>query len=177
MILQNSVSIYHIGLHRCEQSIILLLFVFLLGLFAYIVKSNKYQQYLLIFLTIIFIPIATIFGRRYFIEMIVASVIFWFVYRKENIFRVKYLTVGLVLICTFFVFSNLFQAYRSVFQTVGKIEISKLENPLSAALNYNLTLINFTKRPGTWEFNFLVINNQLDKNWNDHQRKINPGRP
>ena len=138
-------------------------FCVFMGLFAYIVKSNKYQQYLLILLTIIFIPIATIFGRRYFIEMIVSSVIFWFAYKKENIFRVKYLTVGLVLICTLFVFSNLFQAYRSVIQTVGKIEISKLENPLSAALNYNLTLINFTNRPGTWEFNFLVINNQLDK--------------
>jgi len=139
-------------------------FCVFLSLFAYIVKSNKHQQYLLIFLTVLFIPIATIFGRRYFIEMIVTAVIFWFVYKKINIFRLKYLSVGLVLICAFFVFSNLFQAYRSVFQSVGKIEMNKLENPLSAALNYKLTLTNFTKRPGTWEFNFLVINNQLERN-------------
>ena len=38
-----------------------------------------------------------------------------------------------------------------------------MENVFSAALNYNLTLTNFTKRPGTWEFNFLVIDNQLNK--------------
>jgi len=138
-------------------------FCVFMSLFAYIVKSNKYQQYLLIILTIVFIPISTIFGRRYFIEMIVASVIFWFVYKKENIFRLKYLTTGLILVCTFFVFSNLFQAYRSVFQSVGKIEINKLDNPFSAALNYNLTIKNFACRPGTWEFSFLVINNQLNR--------------
>jgi len=138
-------------------------FCVFISLFAYILKSNKCQKYLLIFLTIIFIPIATVFGRRYFIEMIIASVIFWFAYRKENIFKAKYLTVAVGVICIFFIFSNLFQAYRPVIQSVGKIEISKLESPLSAAFNYNLTLINFTYRPGTWEFNFLVINNQLDK--------------
>ena len=64
-----------------------------LSLFAYIVQSTNYKRYILIILTIIFVPIATIYGRRYFIEIIVASVVFWFVYRKENIFRVRYLTV------------------------------------------------------------------------------------
>ena len=134
-----------------------------LSLFAYIVQSIKYQRYILIILTVIFVPIATIYGRRYFIEIIVASVIFWFVYRKENIFRLKYLTVGLVLLGAFFLFSNLFQAYRSIFQVVGKVEINKLENPISAALDFNLTIQNLTERPGTWEFNFLVINNQLNR--------------
>jgi hypothetical protein len=134
-----------------------------LSLFAYIVQSTNYKRYILIILTIIFVPIATIYGRRYFIEIIVASVVFWFVYRKESIFRVRYLTVGLLLIGTFFLFSNLFQAYRSIFQVVGKVEISKLKNPFSAALDFNLTLQNLTKRPGTWEFNFLVINNQLNR--------------
>ena len=148
-------------------------FCVFLGLFAYIVNSDKRQQYLLIFLTIIFIPIATIYGRRFFIGMIISAVIFWFVYQKENIFRLKYLTVGLVLVCTFFVFSNLFQSYRSVFQTVGKIEISKLENPLAAALNYELTLMNFVRRPGTWEFNFLVINHQLERDGMTTNGKVN----
>ncbi|MCX6166193.1 MAG: hypothetical protein NTU73_15260 [Ignavibacteriae bacterium] len=72
------------------------------------------------------------------------------------------MTVGLVLLGAFFLFSNLFQAYRSIFQVVGKVEINKLKNPFSAAVDFNLTLQNLTKRPGTWEFNFLVINNQLN---------------
>jgi hypothetical protein len=134
-----------------------------LCLFAYIVQSIKYQRYILIILIVIFVPISTIYGRRYFIEIIIVSVIFWFVYRKENIFRLKYLTVGLVLLGIFFLFSNLFQAYRSIFQVVGKVEINKLVNPISAALDFNLTIHNFTERPGTWEFNFLVINNQLNR--------------
>lgn len=134
-----------------------------ISLFAYIVQSIKYRKYILILLTVVFVPIATIYGRRFFIEIIITSVIFWFVYRKENIFRLRYLTVGLVLIVAFFLFSNLFQAYRSIFQVVGKVEISKLTNPFSAALDFNLTLKNLTERPGTWEFNFLVINNQLNR--------------
>jgi len=138
-------------------------FCVFISLFSYIVQSKNYQRYILVVLTVIFVPIATIYGRRYFIEIIVASVIFWFVYIKENIFRLRYLTVGLVLVAAFFLFSNLFQAYRSIFQVVGKVEFIKLENPFSAALDYHLTIQNLTKRPGTWEFNFLVINNQLNR--------------
>jgi hypothetical protein len=134
-----------------------------LCLFAYIVQSIKNQQYLFIILTVIFVPISTIYGRRYFIEIVIASVIFWFVYRKENIFRLRYLTVGFILLATFFLFSNLYQAYRSIFQVVGKVEINKLMNPISAAFDFNLTIQNLTKRPGTWEFNFLVIDNQLTR--------------
>lgn len=134
-----------------------------LCLFAYIVQSAKTQRYLFLILTIIFVPIATVYGRRYFIEIIVAAVIFWFVYRKENIFRLRYLTIGFILLGTFFLFSNLFQAYRSIFQVVGKVEINKLPNPLSAAFDFNLTLQNLAKRPGTWEFNFLVIDHQLTR--------------
>jgi hypothetical protein len=46
---------------------------------------------------------------------------------------------------------------------VGQVEINKLMNPLSAAFDFNLTIQNLTKRPGTWEFNFLVIDNQLTR--------------
>jgi hypothetical protein len=138
-------------------------FCVFISLFGYIAQSNKNQRYLFIILMVFFVPITTIFGRRYFVEMIVASAIFWFAYRRENIFRLRYLTVGLVLVCTFFMFSNLFQAYRSIFQVVGKVEVNKLTNPISAALDFSLTIENLTRRPGTWEFNFLVINNQLNR--------------
>ena len=148
-------------------------FCIFVSLFAYIVQSKISQRYIFIILTVIFVPIATIYGRRYFIEIIVASVILWFVHRKENIFRLRYLTVGLVLIGAFFLFSNLFQAYRSIFQVVGKVEINKLVNPFSAALDFNLTIQNLTKRPGTWEFNFLVINNQLNRTGMTTNGKVN----
>jgi hypothetical protein len=148
-------------------------FCVFISLFGYIAQSNKHKRYLFIILMLFFVPIATIFGRRYFVEMIVASVIFWFVYRRENIFRLRYLTVGLALLCTFFLFSNLFQAYRPIFQSVGKVELNKLTNPISAALDFSLTIKNLTKRPGTWEFNFLVINNQLHRTGMTTNGRIN----
>jgi hypothetical protein len=46
---------------------------------------------------------------------------------------------------------------------VGNVKIKELDNPISKALDFNLTIKNFRERPGTWEFNFLVINNQLNK--------------
>lgn len=139
-------------------------FCIFLGLFGNLVKAKGYQQYVWIILTIIFIPIVTIYGRRFFIDMIGASVIFWFVYRKENIFRLKYLAVGLITILAFFVFSNLYQTYRAdVFMNEGPVRWQKLKNPLTAAFNFNSTINNLKARPGTWEFNFLVFNHQLNK--------------
>jgi hypothetical protein len=169
---QSSVAICHIGIHRCERSIPASLFV-LLCLFAYIVQSiNNNERNLLIILTVILFQLRQ-FMVEIFIEIVIASVIFWFVYRKENIFRLRYLTVGFILLTTFFLFSNLYQAYRPIFQVVGKVEINKLVNPLSAAFDFNLTIQNLTKRPGTWEFSFLVIDNQLAKPGMTTNGKVN----
>jgi len=140
-----------------------LAFLTFLGLFSNILKSKGYRLYVWILLTILFIPIVTIYGRRFFLAMIVAAAIFWFVEKRKNIFQLKYLKVTLVLVCGFFLFSNLFQAYREVFQAVGPVNLDKLKNPFEAAINFNATINNLKKRPGTWEFNFLVLNNQFSK--------------
>ena len=140
-----------------------LAFLIFLGLFSHILKSKGYHQYVWIILTILFVPIVTIYGRRFFLAMIVAAAIFWFVEKRKNIFQLKYLKVTLVLVCGFFLFSNLFQAYREVFQAVGPVNLEKLKNPFEAAINFNATINNLKKRPGTWEFNFLVLNNQFSK--------------
>jgi len=66
------------------------------------------------------------------------------------------------LLCAFFIFSNLFQAYRNVFQSVGQVKLENLENPISAALNFKPTIDNLKLRSGTWEFNFLVFNYQFN---------------
>lgn len=135
-----------------------------LGLFANVVKSRGYQQYLWILLTIIFAPIVALYGRRFLLNILVLSVMFWFIYKKEDIFRLKYITVGLVTIAVFFIFSNVYQTYRfKVFITEGPVQWSKLPNPFTAALNFSSTLNNLKARPGTWEFNFLVINHQLNE--------------
>ena len=140
-----------------------LAFLIFLGLFSNILKSKGYSQYGWIILTILFVPIVTIYGRRFFLAMIIAAAIFWFVEKRNNIFKLKYMKVILVLVCGSFLFSNLFQAYREVYQTVGPVNLEKLKNPFEAAINFNATINNLKMRPGTWEFNFLVLNNQFSK--------------
>jgi hypothetical protein len=151
----------------------LLSFLVFLGLITNILMSKGYHRYVWIILTIFFVPIVTIFGRRLFLAMIVAAAIFWFVEKRENIFQLKYLKVGLALVCGFFLFSNLFQAYRQVFQRVGQVNLEELQNPLAAALNFKATLKNLTLRPGTWEFDFLVFNNQFSKSGMTTNGRIN----
>jgi hypothetical protein len=133
-----------------------------IGLCSEIINSQKYQRYLWILLTVIFVPIVTIFGRRYFVNMIVIAVIFWFVYKEQYIFRLKYLGVAVGLLCTFFLFSNVFEAYRNILQTVGQVNSNNYKNILTAAANMKSTVSNLRARPGTWEFDFLVLNHQFN---------------
>ena len=72
----------------------LLAFFVFFGLFANLVTARKYRRLAWIILTIIFALIATIYGRRYFIEMLITSVIFWFAYAKINLLRWRVLNTG-----------------------------------------------------------------------------------
>jgi hypothetical protein len=139
-----------------------LAFCTFIGLCSELINSQKYQRYLWILLTIVFVPIVTIFGRRYFVNMIVIAVIFWFVYKEKYIFRLKYLGVAVALLCTFFVFSNVFEAYRNILQTVGHVKSSNYKNILIAAVNMKSTVANLKARPGTWEFDYLVLSHQFN---------------
>ena len=60
-------------------------------------------------------------------------------------------------------FSNIYQAYRYDLQAVGQIDLAKFKNPFKAAINFDATLENLKARPGTWEFDYLVFNQQYSK--------------
>jgi hypothetical protein len=132
-------------------------------LFSIILKSSRFHRYLLIILIVFFVPMVTLFGRRYFLNMILIAALFWFIYNQENIFRLKFLGVAVALICAFFLFSNIYQGYRSVLRTVGQMDSQKYRSLFKAMTNINVTLKNLVQRPGTWEFDFLVFDNQLNK--------------
>jgi len=135
-----------------------------LGLFGNIVKSRKCPQLFWSILTVILILSITIYGRRFLVNMIVVWVIFWLVYHKKSIFRLRYVTISLLLVGVLFIFSNIYQTYRNNFLfKEGQINVNKLENPFLAALNYHSTIHNFKIRAGTWEFNFLVFDQQINK--------------
>ena len=96
--------------------------------------------------------------------MIVIWVICWLLFNKESIFRLRYVIATLLLVVGLFIFSNIYQTYRSeIFFTEGKVDTKKIENPFSAAMNYHSTIHNFQMRAGTWEFNYLVFNQQINK--------------
>ncbi|MFA5109846.1 MAG: hypothetical protein WC443_00420 [Desulfobaccales bacterium] len=150
-----------------------LAFAVFLGVFSNIIKSKGYQQYVWIILTIIFVPVVAIYGRRLFVDIMVSGAIFWFVAKEKNIFQLKYVKVGLGLILAFFLVSNIFQSYRDVFQKVGQVNWEKLKNPLAAALDFSTTLTNFAQRPGTWEFSYLVFDHQIKQNGMTSNGKAN----
>lgn len=134
-----------------------------LGLLGNVVKSIKFAQLLWSTLTGILVVAITIYGRRFLVNMIVVWVVFWLIYKKESMFRFKYVTVGLLLVGVFFLFSNFYQTYRTdILFKAGEVNARRLENPILAALNYHSTIRNLQMRAGTWEFNFLVFNQQIN---------------
>jgi hypothetical protein len=141
----------------------LLAFLVCLGLISSWLKSQGYHKYIWLILTLGFLPVITLYGRRFLLAMIIVWTILWLMEKNKDKFSMKYLVVGLLSVLAFFLFSNTYQAYRSDFQTVGQVDLAKLKNPFIAALNFNATLENFKDRPGTWEFNFLVFNHQHSK--------------
>ena len=141
----------------------LLAFLVCLGLISSLLKSQGYYKYVWLILTVGFLPVITLYGRRYFLAMIIVWAILWLMEKNKDRFSMKYLVVGLLSVLVFFLFSNIYQAYRYDFQAVGQVDLAKLKNPFTASINFDATLENFKARPGTWEFNFLVFNQQHSK--------------
>jgi hypothetical protein len=131
-----------------------------LGLISSLLKSKKYLKYVWFILTISFLPMVVLYGRRFFLAVIIIWAILWLVETRKDVFLLKYLAGGLLMALVFLLCSNIFQAYRGDFQAVGQVKLEKLKNPFTAAINFEATLNNLKARPGTWEFNFLVFNHQ-----------------
>jgi hypothetical protein len=140
-----------------------LAFLVCLGLLSCLIKSQGYHKYVWLILTLGFVPVVTLYGRRFILAVIIIWVILWLLEKRHDIFLMKYLVVGILMVLVFFLCSNIYQAYRDNFQAVGQFNLAKLKNPVAAALNFEATLNNLKARPGTWEFNFLVFDNQFSK--------------
>jgi hypothetical protein len=141
----------------------LLGFLVCLGLISSLLKSQTYHKYLWLILAVGFLPVVTLYGRRFLLSMIIVWAICWLMEKRKNIFSMKSMLVGFLLVLTCILFSNIYQAYRYNFQAVGKVDVAKLKNPFTAALNFEATLKNLKLRPGTWEFDYLVFSQQYSK--------------
>jgi len=141
----------------------LLSFLVCLGLISSLIKSQGYHKYVWLILTLGFFPVVTLYGRRFIVAVIIIWAILWLMEKKQDAFLLKYLVVGLLSVSGFFLFSNIYQAYRYDFQAVGQFDLAKLKNPFTAVKNFDATLESLKARPGTWEFDFLVFDHQFSK--------------
>ena len=127
----------------------ILAFIVCLGLISSFLKSQGYYKYVWFIVTLSFFPVVILYGRRFFLAVIIIWAILWLIEKRQDIFLIKYLAVGLLMVLVFFLSSNVFQAYRYDTQSVGQVNLAKLKNPVAAALNFEATLKNLKARPGT----------------------------
>jgi hypothetical protein len=127
--------------------------------------KEREKDILWLVLTIIFVPFASIYGgKRFLLSILILSVIFYSAHKHEKIFAWRNIKYGLVLLMMFVLFSNLFESYRNILTHVGEVtaeEVKGLKSPLSAAMNFESTIEYLGRRPGTWEFSYLVLNKQI----------------
>jgi hypothetical protein len=138
--------------------------IYLVLLSKTITAKDYKNQILWLALIILFIPFASLYGKRYFVNLLIMTAIFYFENRKVTIFQLRNLKYGFILVVVFFLFSNLFQYYRGILENVGEINAEKiraLKDPLSTALQFQYTLEALGSRPGTWEFSYLVLSKQI----------------
>ena len=91
-------------------------FLICLGLISSLLKSQGYYKYIWFILTLAFLPVVTLYGRRFFLAVIMIWAILWLVEKRKEASLIKYLALGLFMALVFILSSNVFQAYRGEFQ-------------------------------------------------------------
>jgi hypothetical protein len=135
-----------------------LAFTVFLGLVAKAIKSERQMRYFWLTLSLVILPFGAYFGRRFFLNMIIMGTVIWLTRKEENIFQLKYLKFAAILLVGALLVSNVYQTYRKYL--IDGINLQRLGNPIYAALDFRATLGNLKIRPGTWEFNYLVLEKQ-----------------
>lgn len=125
-------------------------------------RSDSKNCYVWLTLLLLFLPFSAYYGRKGFVNILVVGMLVWMLKKETEIFRVKNFMVAGLLFVSFVVVSNIYQTYRKNLQTAG-VGLQGQANPLAAALNFKATLHNLGIRPGTWEFNYLVLDGQINE--------------
>ena len=107
-----------------------LAFLVCLGLISSLLKSQGYYKYIWFILTLAFLPVVTLYGRRFFLAVIMIWAILWLVEKRKDARLMKYLAVGLFMALVFFLCSNIFQAYRDDFQDGRASQSKKVKKPI-----------------------------------------------
>jgi len=137
------------------------IFCAFIGIEAKIIVSKNLTRKLWCILLVLLIVIASIYGRRVFFNITAFGIIVYFISQGKDIFQWRYVKLVVLLSFALLIFSNLYQAYRSVLQFPPHIS-GTLKNPISATLDVEATLHNIQIRPSEWEFNYGIFKGQFE---------------
>ncbi len=140
-----------------------LIFCTFIALTVKIITAQGSVKKLWIIPLVILLLIASIYGRRSVLNLLIVGTILVFVSQGMELFRLKYVKMALLLSLALLLFSNLFQAYRGMLQFPPSMSVSELRNPLSAALDVQATIKNLKMRPTAWEFNYSIFSGQRNE--------------
>jgi hypothetical protein len=106
-------------------------------------------------------------GRRAMIEISVLTLFMWAGASGRRVYSARNLPYLLGGIIAFFIFSNIFQTYRTELLTISaKLDESEIASLSDAALNTEASMENYRTRRAMWTFNYMITAEQLE----------NPGR-
>lgn len=138
------------------------IFCCFIGFSVKLLEAKGLARKLLVIPLLLVIAAGAIYGRRVIFNMMLVGIILWFITTERNIFKLRYLTIFIAMTGALFIFSNIYQSYRSALQFLPQTKFSELKNPFSAALDGRTTLKNIHDRPAPWEFNYMVFFGQLN---------------
>ena len=151
-----------------------LTFCAFIALIVKIAISSTRDKFFWFLLTIWVIILASLDGRRSFINMAIIGGMLWIAgQEKKKLFRLKYLYAALTVALSFIIFSNIYQSYRQKMELPSIAQNSafyhspiesfliKTKNLPIGIFNIHSTLENFKIRSAIWEFNYLIIKSQL----------------
>jgi hypothetical protein len=107
--------------------------------------------------------LAAMYGRRSILYIMFVLLILWFVAKGKNLFSLKSIPVLLAALAVLFVFSNMYQNYRSTLLSPNTaLTANAMETPniLDAAFDAEATLSNLELRQSTWNFNYMILYEQ-----------------
>jgi len=139
-----------------------------------VVTVKNQEKLLWSILLLVLILLDSLGGRRIFVNLAIVGSIIWVVSQQKNLFKLKYLSLFAILFLSFFLFSNIYQSYRQNLELPNMAQsvefynlpkekyIPKTKRLLISILDLQSTVNNIKMRLATWEFNYLIVNSQLN---------------
>ena len=101
-------------------------------------------------------------GRRAVIELTLLVLFMWSTARGRNVYSLKNLPHIMLALTALFLFSNVYQTYRTQLLSISaRIDGGEADSLGNAVLNTEASLENYKARRAMWSFNYMVTDEQI----------------